>query len=224
MADEIPKSSITLPAAQVLMRLIHERRSIRKYRDTPLPDHWIRQMVECAHQAPSPSNSQPVRYVRLDSTAIRNKLRMAFVDGHARFIAQHKAAGGPARLRNWINAYRRYAEFMYDAPVLLAVGVSTATTGFAQRLVEAGLLDRDRRQSSDLDITVGLALKGLMLNALALGVGSCILTAPLVFIQDTEKLLDLKNVRIKCFVTLGFPDEQPRPTPRMPLEDIYRVI
>ena len=53
---------------------------------------------------------------------------------------------------------------------------------------DAGLLERNMRQSCDLDITVGLALKGLMLKAQALGVGSCILTAPLVFIEDVDQL------------------------------------
>ena len=54
---------------------------------------------------------------------------------------------------------------------------------------------------------MGLALKGLLLKAQALGVGSCILTAPLVFIGGVDQLLNLHNVQIKCFVTLGLADE-----------------
>lgn len=224
MADERLQSGVDRQAVDVVSRLIYERRSIRRYRKDPLPVEWVEQMLACAHQAPSPSNSQPVRYVRIDSQECRDKLRQSFMAGYDRFIERHKATGGSARVRNWINAYRRYAEFMYEVPVLLAVGASTATTGFSKRLAEAGLLDRDRRQSCDLDITVGLALKGLMLKAQALGVGSCILTAPLVFIEDVDQLLGLEEVQIKCFVTLGLADEDPKPTPRVPLEDVYMVI
>lgn len=226
MENNFSQCSLAKDAAAVntLHRLIRQRRSIRKYRRTPLPDLWVEQMIQCAHQAPSPSNSQPVRYIRVDSPLYRNKLRQAFVQGHARFLEKHQDAGGSARLRNWINAYRRYAEFMYDAPVLLAVGVSTATTGFSKRLTEAGLLDRDHRHTCDLDITLGLALKGLMLKAQALGVGSCILTAPLVFIHHVDQLLGLDGVAVKCFVTLGLADETPKPTPRLPLSDVYTVI
>jgi len=224
MADKSNQSSLNAQAAQVVEDLIRQRRSIRKYQNSPLPEAWVDAMLQCAHQAPSPSNSQPVRYVRIDTPSCRQKLRQAFIDGHARFIEKHKAAGGTAKLRNWINAYKRYAEFMYDAPVLLAVGVTTETTGFAKRLAEAGLLDRDMRQSTDLDMTVGLALSGLMLKAQALGVGSCILTAPLVFIDAPEQLLDLDDIKIKCFMTLGLADEAPFPTSRKPLKDMIRVI
>ena len=224
MADKSNQSGLTGEGSDLVESLIRKRRSIRKYKTDPLPEAWIDAMLQCAHQAPSPSNSQPVRYIRIDTPSCRQKLRQAFIDGHARFIEKHKAAGGSAKLRNWINAYKRYAEFMYDAPVLLAVGVTTETMGFAKRLAEAGLLDRDMRQSTDLDMAVGLALSGLMLKAQALGVGSCILTAPLVFIADTERLLDLNALKIKCFVTLGFADEKPSATSRKPLNDVFRVI
>lgn len=215
---------MTLRPADVVETLIRERRSIRKYKSDSLPEAWIDAMLRCAHLAPSPSNIQPVRYVRIDAPECREKLRQAFIDGHARFIVKHKAAGGSAKLRNWINAYKRFAEFMYEAPVLLAVGVTTQTLGFAGRLAEAGLLERDMRQSTDLDMTVGLALSGLMLKAQAMGVGSCILTAPLVFIDAPEQLLALDDIKIKCFVTLGLADEAPSPTSRKPLTDVVRVI
>jgi nitroreductase len=224
MADECLPSGLDRQAVDSVTRLIYQRRSIRRYRPEPLPEAWVEQMLACAHQAPSPSNSQPVRYVRIDSPACREKLRQALVEGHAHLIARHKAVGGPAQLRNRINAYRRYAEFMFAAPVLLAVGAGTGTKGFSQHLAEAGLIERDMRQTSDLDMTVGLALKGLMLKAQAMGVGSCVLTAPLVFIENVERLLGLKDMQVKCFVTLGLADEVPKPTPRSPLEDVYTVI
>jgi nitroreductase len=223
MADEFRPGSVNAAAA-VIEDVIRRRRSVRRYKPDPLPEPWINGILQCAHQAPSPSNSQPVRYIRIETPACRDKLRRSFMEGHARFIERHEAAGGSARLRNWINAYKRYAEFMYEAPVLLAVGVTTQTMGFARRLADAGLLDRNRRQSVDLDMTVGLAVSGLMLKAQALGVGSCILTAPLVFIDAAEQLLDLEGLRIKCFVTLGFADETPPATGRRPLEEVVRVI
>ena len=224
MADEFDPSGMNGAAAAVIEDIIRRRRSIRRYKHDPLPAPWIESMLQCAHQAPSPSNSQPVRYIRIDAPECRDKLRRAFIDGHARFIVKHKAAGGSAKLRNWINAYKRFAEFMYEAPVLLAVGVTTQTLGFSGRLAEAGLLERDMRQNTDLDMTVGLALSGLMLKAQALGVGSCILTAPLVFIDAPEQLLALNDIKIKCFVTLGLADEVPSPTSRKPLTDVVRVI
>lgn len=224
MANDTNQSRLIQAPAGILDDLVFKRRSIRKYKSDPLPEAWIEAILRCAHQAPSPSNTQPVRYVRIDSMDHRNRLKQALADGHGRLMAGHKAKGGPARLRNWINAYRRYAEFMFKAPVLLAVGVCTGIEGFSSKLVAGGLMEENFRQQSDMDITVGLALKGLLLKAQSLGVGGCILTAPLVFIEDVENLLGLDKMTIKCFVTLGVADEEPPPPQRAPLSSVVQVI
>jgi nitroreductase len=53
------------------------RRSIRKYRDTPLPDHDIREMLRLAARAPSAWNVQPWRFIVVRDLAIREKVRSA---------------------------------------------------------------------------------------------------------------------------------------------------
>lgn len=224
MADDKSQSRLTDSPADMIDRLVFQRRSIRRYRSDPLPDEWVQVMLACAHQAPSPSNSQPVRYVRINSAACKDALHRALVAGHDRLLDRHKAAGAPARLRNWINAYRRYAEFMFTAPVLLAVGVDTGAAGFARRLSEAGLMAAPVNAEAEMDITVGLALQALLLKAQAMGVGSCILTAPLIFIHDAEAILGLEHLAVKCFVTLGLADETPRSPGRLPLADVVAVV
>jgi nitroreductase len=224
MADDKRQSRLMGQTADGLDQLIFQRRSIRRYKSDALPEAWIQAMLSCAHQAPSPSNSQPVRYVRICSKVCRDRLQQALTEGHERLVAAHRAAGAPARLRNWINAYRRYAEFMFAAPVLLAVGVDPDVKGFARRLAEAGLMAAIQYPGSELDLTVGLALQGLLLKAQALGVGSCILTAPLIFIQDLEKVLGLERLSVKCFVTLGMADETPAASERLPLADVVKVV
>ncbi len=227
MADQNSKSSLMdgfLHAAEVVEELIKARRSVRKYKSDPLPEAWIEAMLRCAVQAPSPSNSQPVRFVRIASQALKSELQQALVDGYDHFLAQHRQSDSPARMKNWINAYRRYSDFLFQAPVLLAVGTSTTTIGFGKRLAAAGLIEKDPRPETDLDISVGLALKGLLLKAQALGVASCILTAPLVFIGHVDRLLGLEDFKAKCFVTLGFAAESPGPTKRMALDEIYTVL
>jgi nitroreductase len=224
MADEPYQSRLNDSRVRILDELVFGRRSIRKYKPDPLPEAWIEAMLRCALQAPSPSNSQPVVFVRIDSPHHRDNLQLALDNGYRRLMARHAAQKGPARLRNWINAYRRYAEFMHAAPLLLAVGVRHGSDGFASKLAAAGLREDDGRQQCDQDITVGLALKGLLLKAQALGVGSCILTAPLVFIDDVAPLLGLERIAIRAFVILGLADETPSPPSRIPLSQAVEVI
>ncbi len=224
MADDQCPNRLAVSPADVIERLIFQRRSIRRYRSRDLPDAWVRAILACAHQAPSPSNSQPVRYVRIDSASCREALHRSLDEGHQRLLAEHRAAGAPARLRNWINAYHRYSEFMFTAPVLLAVGVDTGIKGVARRLSEAGLKAGQGDSEPEMDITVGIALQALLLKAQALGVGSCILTAPLIFIQDAQAILGLGQWAVKCFVTLGLAAETPDSPGRLPLADVIRVV
>jgi nitroreductase len=224
MADEEHRSGVSPETSQWVERLIFQRRSIRRYKRDAVPEAWIQAVLACAHQAPSPSNSQPVRFIRIQSQGCRNKLRQALETGYRRLLADHGAAAAPARLRNWINAYYRHCAFMETAPVLLAVGVDTAVKGFVCRMHQAGLTASDRLSESGVDITVGLALQGLLLKAQALGLGSCILTAPLIFISEVEKLLGVEAMAVKCFVTLGVADEAPRAPERLPLQDVIRVV
>jgi nitroreductase len=224
MAEEERPSCLIPGPAHWLEELVFRRRSIRKYKGDAVPEAWIHAMLACAHQAPSPSNSQPVRFIRIRSQGYRDMLRHALEAGHNRLLASHQATGAPARVRNWINAYYRHCTFMNTAPVLLAVGIDTTTKGFAWQLQQAGLMEPERPSASGLDITVGLAINGLLLKAQALGVGSCILTAPLLFIQDVERLLGLERLAVKCFVTLGIADEKPVAPARLPLEDVVTVV
>ena len=198
--------------------LVTRRRSIRKYKPEIPPEEWIEMMIHCACQAPSPSNTQPVRFLKITSTRIKEDLHSSMVSGRLHFLKALEKSGGPKRLKNWINSYYRFSEFMFKAPSLFAAGTAKSTTGFSRKLFEAGLLERYDRK--DLDITLGLALKGFILKGEALGLGSCILTAPLVFIYDVEKILGTEDVDIRCFITAGFPDEVPGPIERKSVEEV----
>lgn len=207
-----------------LDEILHTRRSIRRYTSETPPEHWIEAMVEAVTWAPSPSNTQPVRILRIGSTEKREVLHQVLMEGRQKFLDQFETENGPKRIKNWINSYYRYSEFMVKAPLLFAFGVSEPAGGFSHKLQAAGLISRDTRHCSDMDITVGLALKGFILKATDLGLGSCILTAPLVFIKDIERLLGLNSLRIACLVTAGFPDETPAGVPRKKVTDIYSEI
>lgn len=206
-------------------RAIRKRRSIRKYRCDPVPEVWVRAMIACAGMAPSPSNSQPVRFVRLASREVLAQLREAMALSRRDMLEAIEAGGRPRKSRNVVNACFRLSDFMFDAPVLIAVGtVAAPPLGFSKRFAEIGLIPEDARWETDADISVGLALKGFLLKAEALGLGACILTAPLIFLPQLEQRLGLDDLRIKCFLAAGFPDEMPSFIEKHIVEETYREI
>lgn len=207
-----------------LDELINKRRSIRKYKTDVPPAELIESMIRCATRAPSPMNSQPVRFIKISSPEIRNNLYQAMTAGRDGFLQSAAASDKPKRLRNWINAYWRFSEFMFNAPLLFAVGTVLSANAFSKKVLQAGIIEKDNRGDTDVDITVGLALNGFLLKGEELGLGTCILSAPLIFIQDIEKILGIEDMKIKCLVTVGFPDEEPRLPERKSVAEIYSEI
>ncbi len=203
-----------------LDELIYGRRSIRKYKIDIPPAEWIEKMIHCATRAPSPSNTQPVRFLKISTKNVREELYRGMASGRDSYLRAVEESGGSRRLKNWINSYYRFSEFMFKAPLLFAVGTIASTTGFSKKLFEAGLLNHYERRK-DLDISLGLALQGFILKGAELGLGSCVLTAPLVFISNIERIFGIEDLDIRCLVTVGFPDEVPEPIERKHISEVY---
>lgn len=217
------RGGCNISAMTPLDRLIKARRSIRKYKQAPPPEEWLQEMIRTAMSAPSPSNRQPVRFIRLRSTEVKACLHEAMLCGRERLLHAVTGTVGSQRLKNWINAYYRFSAFMFDAPALFVVGTSAVAPSLAERLPGAGSHGRDIRYR-DHDIAVGLALMGYLLKGEELGLGSCILTAPLVFIEEPGKILPIERIEIKCFITTGYPDEEPASIRRKEFTEIYREV
>jgi nitroreductase len=61
-------------------QVVRDRRSIRKYLDTPVPRETIEQLLDAAHLAPSWKNMQCWRFLVLTDPVKREKLLSAFPD------------------------------------------------------------------------------------------------------------------------------------------------
>ncbi|MFH2090838.1 MAG: nitroreductase family protein [Pseudomonadota bacterium] len=208
----------------ILDKLLASRRSVRTYTSKPVPEQMIRSMVAAAMTAPSPSNSQPVRFLNIVSEPMKDALKKQMDAGFLRLSSMAKTLEKPRKTINVINYYWRYATFMLDAPVLMAVATVSQENSFSHRLKQANLLAADFRENTDIDITTGLSLAAFILKALELGLGTCILTAPLFFVQDPGFLSQEKGLHIKCFVTIGFSDETPVQPGRLSMEQVYSHV
>jgi len=203
-----------------LDELVRRRRSIRRYRSERPPEEWLEAMIATAIQAPSSGNRQPVRFFEIASAPLRKALQEELTAGKDLFLKRV----ADAKLRNLINFYFRFSEFMFEAPILLAAGTVTKIPSFSATLTERGITIPEERWERDADMALGLALSGFILKGEELGLGTCILTAPLAFMGPPEKTLSLSEVKIKCFLTVGYPDEHPKPPPRKTVEEIFRKI
>lgn len=205
-----------------LDEIILRRRSIRKYKAETPPRQLIEAMLKSAAEAPSPSNSQPVRFIRLGSESVRSRLREAMTEGRDLFLKRIEESGKNKRIKNRVNAYYRFSEFMFSAPLLFAVGVEKRES-LSDILAEAKILSENRKGFSDEDISTGLALKAFMLKGTETGIGTCILTAPLVYIKNPDEIIGA-GIRINSFITAGFPDESPAGPEKKDWSEIHMEV
>ncbi len=207
-----------------LEKIIKKRRSIRRYKPDPPPEEWIERILEATKWAPSPSNLQPVRYIRIRSKDIKEKLRDEMNRGKERLLKSLDVSNSSKKLKRWIEVYySRYSIFMFDAPVLFVVGIQKDKKGFYERIAQLNPAINYNRESV-LDISVGISICHFILMAEQMGLGTCILTTPFIFIEDINKLLCIDTINFKCFITLGFPAESPYPPEKNSISDIYIQI
>ena len=239
-----------------------KRCSIRRYKDKRLPQEIVRTLVENAMTAPSPSNSQPVRYYHLISSRVRDGLRRDMEAGYQRLRKLAESADRPKRAGTIVRYYWRFSQFMLDVPDLFCV-CRVQESGFYGKLIQAGVdfqqlsvlaaagtdTSNNSRHSSnnnnlvaagdvhgmpagfsphgsgtDLDMATGMSVMAFILKAQSLGLGTCVLTAPFLFMGKALELPEPDGMVLQCFLTCGFPDEDPEKTPRKPFETIYRTI
>ncbi len=195
-----------------LIDAIKKRRSIRKFKPDPVPDELINRLLEAARLAPSGSNLQPWRFVVVKSKEARKKLSQATP-----------------------------LTFVTEAPVILACCVDTTSFKHAEKrmreLKEVGAflgtaldeLNPDefvKRRTQDkvammayLGLNAAIAIDHITLRAVDLGLGSCWV---MMFDQDKAKeALELdEKYQVVALLPVGYPAQNPKPRPRIPLEEI----
>ncbi len=64
-----------------LQKLIHDRRSVRRYLDAPVPREKITACLEAARLAPSAENVQPWRFIVIDDPKVKDEFSKAVFGG-----------------------------------------------------------------------------------------------------------------------------------------------
>lgn len=193
---------------------IQQRRSIRKFRDEPVPTEIVNELLEAARLAPSASNRQPWRFIVVTDQKERAKLRQicwdqAFIEqAPVVFVccADLNAYAQPSRLK-------RSQEF-------IDYGVTDTLSGrFADPEFRASLL---KMPDPDLGIfmaaavaNVYIAIEHMVLSATARGLGSCWVGA-LGGEGEINALFNLpKHIVVVVVLPVGYPAANPPPRPRI---------
>lgn len=192
---------------------IEKRRSIRKFKKTPIDGEIIMELIESARMAPSGCNAQPWRFKIVEDKETKEKLAQA----------AHKQS------------------FIAQAPVVLVCcadisGYIEGTSSGVQDLGRIGALEdriveilchsADELKNVGLEeigpriaANVAIAIEHIVLRALDFDLGTC-----WIRLMDEEKIRNIfgwnENIYVVALLPIGYPSEFPEMRKRIELEDL----
>ncbi len=207
-----------------LFDAIKGRKSIRRFKNTPVPDQDIRRILDAGRLAPSANNTQPWSFMVIRDRSVLQKMAGATRDMLDRMIPHAEDEKQAQRLAAYKNSYYTFFE---HAPLVIAVFMEAYDAGTDRLLARMGYAADDikRLRPSPGIQSVAAAIEHMLLMIHALGYGSCWMTGPLVAQETFEKLLGYgKEKSIAALLPVGVPDEDPPARPRKTLEKITKTI
>ncbi len=207
-----------------LFDAIHERKSIRKYKQTPVLDEDIRKILDAGRWAPSANNTQPWSFIVIRDKTVLMKMAEAVRTMIDRMIPYAESEKQAQRLA----AYKgNYYTFFVHAPVVIAVCMDPYDAGTDLLLARMGYTPEQIRRLRPLPglQSVAAAVQNMLLAIHALGYGSCWMTGPLVAQEEFSKLLNLEGERfIATLLPVGVPDEGGGARARKGIDEVTRFI
>jgi 5,6-dimethylbenzimidazole synthase len=172
--------------------LIAWRRDVRRFKTDPVAPDLIERLLDLAQLAPSVGNSQPWRWVGVDSAAMRARIR-------ANFLRCNQIAAG---------AYQGERAALYARLKLEGIDVAPRQFAlFCDRATAQGLGVGRQTMPEALDYSVVAMIETFWLAArtIGLGVGWVSILDPQAITTDLEVPAEWKFIAYLC---VGWPVEQ----------------
>ncbi|MDI7275252.1 MAG: nitroreductase family protein [Anaerolineae bacterium] len=203
-----------LSRAEPVLRALRGRRSVRAFREEPVPRELIESILEAATWAPSASNLQPWRFV-----VLQGQRKAELVDLLHRFAAGLQPGLNPIL---WVHrrGLGRCAGIIEGASVAILAWAIVGPEDQRLRLVARGDLTPLFSWTMVVQ-SVAAAVQNLLLAAHALGLGAVWLGYPSLAGPEIARWLKEEG-ELMATVALGYPAAEPGQGRRKPLAQVAR--
>lgn len=191
-------------------QLLESRKSIRKYKNQPIPKEVIQRLLDAAMQAPSGKNRQNWLFY-----IVTGKKRDDYIK-----YSQKSWLGIKDVLKERLkpSLYEFTERFFYtlgDAPVIIFAYSKNST---------------DERYHTSIG-SVYMAVENLNLACQVEGLGCCTMGAPLEIKKEVDEFLGVTHredykkgeLELLCAVVIGYPDHEPPKAKRQIEDRVYWV-
>lgn len=175
---------------------IRERRSIRKFQETPVEREVLKEIVETASYAPSWKNTQTARYYVVENRELIEKLAT----------------------KDCMMGFDHNVNILSGAPAVVLLVTVHGISGF-ERDGSYSTAKEDRWEVFD----AGIAAQTFCLAAHEKGLGTVILG--LFDEKKVAETVNLpEGLRIAAVIPIGYPAVQPKAPARKPVEELMTIL
>lgn len=200
-SQELARKATYTPEQKYLFDVFKSRRSVRKFKPTPIPQEHIMKILDMARTAPTSGNQQPWKFLVVQDRDRILRLRDEIV-GASLERAKKQEGVDPNKLESLkARTMERVGNYL-SAPVYVVV-----------------LTDKNSRYPSYNIKDGSLAAGYLILAARALGYGTVFITdaLPPALVKKAFEIPD--NFVQICITPIGIPEEWPDPPAKKPLHE-----
>ncbi len=186
------------------LQFVKSRRSVRKYSNRRVTREQIERLIDAACWAPSNHNRQGWKFIVFENPATIQRLAAEAREVVSRSIAEADTLNAQAA-----DELVSFAGGFEKAPVLILIMHKKSPA------IGKPLLSRATGPlASGEAVSAAMACQNLLLAAHSMGLGACVMTAPLLAGSMWNSIKDLPlGFEPTCLITVGHPDEIP-PVPR----------
>ena len=200
-----------------ILKLIKNRKSIRRYKTKPLSKQIIKKIIEAGIWGPSvPSflmQSQPWKFIVVKNKEIKDEIVR---------ILDNKAKKSKAGVNIMLSSAKN---IINNASIIIAIYNTKKLEKLMKEKFKA-IYSRFSFLIKKAELSaISAAIQNMILVAESLGVGSCWLDTPLFCKREINKLLKVKDgEELVAILTLGYPAEKGKRSKRKPLFETVRFI
>jgi len=198
-----------LERAKKMISAIYDRRSTRKFRDKPIAQKDMMDIIQSGIKAPSSKNRQPWKFLVLQGTA-KEEMIHVFRQGIRR--EKNESALLP-QSKQHIASAKYTVDIMAQAPTVVFV-VNT----LGKNIMEA--LTTEERVAEICNIqSIGAAIQNMLLAATEKGIGSLWICDIYFAYPELCQWLD-RDGQLIAAIAFGYPNEFPKERPRKKIDDV----
>ncbi len=195
-----------------LYNLAVKRRSIRKFKDTPVSHEDIEYFISCAVNAPSGCNSQCWHFVAVEDRTLIDRLAKETASCARAFYG----TGFTEANEEFLISREKATSFFRNAPLVIFVFLDKME--YHDERVSKAFSEKGFSKREMLDalaypdiLSIGAAIQNMLLAITEKGYGACWMNDPVIGEAQIKSLLNVRDdLRLMSVVPVGIPNYAPR--------------